>query len=92
MCTTRLATVVVDVDDPARRGDRLGHLVGVARGRKPGADVEELADPLRGGQVADGPPEERPVGLRGNRIAGKAAMVSSPATRSAVKLSFPLSQ
>jgi hypothetical protein len=39
--------VVVDVDDPALRGDGLGHLVGVARRRQSGADVEELADPFR---------------------------------------------
>src|SRR5690348_5088048 len=60
--TTRVATVVVHVDDPGLRRDRLGDLVGVARGRDAGADVEELADPGFGGEEADGPPEERPVG------------------------------
>ena len=53
--------VVVHVDDPGLRRDRLGDLVGVARRRDAGADVEELPDPRLGGQVADGAAEERPV-------------------------------
>src|SRR6185312_2988996 len=63
--------VVVDVDDPAFRRGGLGHLMGVVRRGQPGADVEELPDSLRGGQVAYGPPEKRPVGLRGQLDAGE---------------------
>src|SRR6185437_16428328 len=37
--------VVVDVDDPCFRGDGLGDLVGAARRRDAGADVEELPYP-----------------------------------------------
>jgi hypothetical protein len=40
-------------------------LVGVARGRDAGADVEELADPLLTGQAADHAAEERAVGAGG---------------------------
>lgn len=46
MRTTRLAMVVVDVDDAGFRRDALGDLMGVVDGRQPGADVEELADAL----------------------------------------------
>ena len=45
--------VVVDVDDPGVRGNGLGGLVGVRRGRQPAADIEELADPLLRG-IGDG--------------------------------------
>ena len=54
--------VVVDVDDPAVRRGALGDLVGVVRGRDPGADVEELPDPRLGGQEAHRPGQERAVG------------------------------
>ena len=52
--------VVVDVDDPALRGDGLRHLVRVARRRQPGADVKELPDAGLAGQVPHGAAEERP--------------------------------
>jgi len=51
--------VVVHVDDPGRGRDGLGDLVGVARRRDAGADVEELPHPRFPGEVADGAPEER---------------------------------
>jgi hypothetical protein len=35
--------------------------VGVASGRDPGADVEELVNPRLSGEVAERTPEERPV-------------------------------
>jgi hypothetical protein len=59
--------VVVHVDDPGLRRDRLGDLVGAARGRDAGADVEELPDPRLAGEVTDGPAEKRAVrvGTRG---------------------------
>src|SRR5439155_14279717 len=50
--------VVVDVDDARFRGDRLGHLMGVVRGRQTGADVEELADAGFAGEIPDGTGEE----------------------------------
>ncbi len=43
--------VVVDVHDAGVRGDLLGDLVGVLRGRQAGAQVEKLPDPGLG-QVA----------------------------------------
>jgi hypothetical protein len=39
--------------------------VDVAAGRHAGADVEELAQPRLGGQVAGGAGEKLPVGVRG---------------------------
>jgi hypothetical protein len=75
--------VVVHVHDPCLGRDRLGDLVGVARGRYAGADVEELADSRFPGQVADGPPEERPVGPRVKIISGQISISSSAAARSA---------
>jgi spermidine/putrescine transport system ATP-binding protein len=72
--------VVVHVDHPGVRRDRLGDLVGVVRGGQAGADVEELADADLGGQVAHRAGEEGPVrpgredqvrvGLEG-RVAGR---------------------
>ena len=53
--------VVVHVDHPRLRRGRLGDLVGIARRRDAGADVQELADPRVGGKVADDAPEERAV-------------------------------
>jgi hypothetical protein len=50
--------VVVDVDHPGRRGDRLGDLVHVRAGGDAGADVQELPDP-------------RVLGQEGNRAAHK---------------------
>jgi hypothetical protein len=54
--------VVVGVDHAAVGRDALRHLMGVVRRRQAGADVEELADAGLGGQVTDGPAEERAVG------------------------------
>ena len=54
--------IVVDVDDPAGRHDRLGHLVGVEGGVQPGADIEELADPLGAGQIAHRTEQKAPSG------------------------------
>ena len=54
--------VVVDVDDPAPRRDRLGDLVGIALGGQAGPDVEELAQAGLLGQEPDRPAQERPVG------------------------------
>jgi alditol oxidase len=62
--------VVVHVHHTGLRRDRLGDLVGVARRRDAGADVEELPDPRLGGEVADDAAEERPVGPRGERPLG----------------------
>jgi hypothetical protein len=44
--------VIVDVHDPGVRGDLLGDLVGVLRGRQAGAQVKKLLDPGLRGQVA----------------------------------------
>ena len=57
--------IVVHVHHPGLRRDRLGDLVGVARRGNTGADVKELPDPRLAGEVADGAPEERPVGAGG---------------------------
>jgi hypothetical protein len=54
--------VVVHVDDPRLRGQLLGDLVDVARGRDAGPDVEELADAGLGDQEPHGPAHERPLG------------------------------
>jgi len=48
-----------------------GDLVGVAGCGQAGADVEELADAFLFGQVPDGAPQERLVGLRGKPDAGE---------------------
>jgi len=61
VCTTHLATVVVRVHDAAVRGDRLRDLVGVARTRQAGADIEELPDAPFAGQVPHCPGEELAV-------------------------------
>jgi hypothetical protein len=53
--------VVVDVDDPDPRGGGLCDLVHVRAGRKPGADVEELADAQFRGQERDHAAHQRPV-------------------------------
>jgi hypothetical protein len=52
--TTRLATVVVGVEDPGLRCQRLGDLMGVVLHRQPRADVEELPDACLRHQIADG--------------------------------------
>ena len=76
--------VVVHVHDPGLRRDRLGDLVGVARRRDAGADVQELADPRVGGQVADGAAEERPVRPRQLKASpGQTLSHASAASRSA---------
>ena len=53
--------IVVGVHDPGVRCHLLGHLVGIARCRQPGADVQELPDARLAGQVPDRPPQEGPV-------------------------------
>jgi hypothetical protein len=45
--------VVVEVDHPGSRVDRVGDLVHVLRGRQPGADVEELSQARLADQVPD---------------------------------------
>ena len=55
--------VVVGIDDPRVRNNRLGGLVSVRGGRQPAADVQELPDALLGG-VGDGAGLELP-GLDG---------------------------
>jgi hypothetical protein len=66
VCTTRLATVIVGVDDQGIRCLALGHLVDVVGRRQPGPDVEELPDPHLGGQEPDAAGEEGPV--RAHRV------------------------
>jgi hypothetical protein len=73
--------VVVDVHHAAVRRDRPGQLVHVAHGGQPGADIEELPDPLLAGQVADGPPEEEPVLPHGAPHDVLAEHVEGPAHR-----------
>jgi hypothetical protein len=45
VCTTRLVTVVVDIDDARVRVSLLRDLVHVWAGRQAGPDVEKLPDP-----------------------------------------------
>jgi hypothetical protein len=53
--------LVVDVDHAALTGRfPIRHLVHVAQGGQPGADVDELPDPVTH-HVTPGPAEERPV-------------------------------
>jgi hypothetical protein len=40
-----------------RGATRLGHLMGIVRGRQPGPDVQELVDAFLAGQVPDRPPQ-----------------------------------
>ena len=61
--TTRLATVIVDVDDPAGGRRALGDLMRVAGGRDPRADVSEL-------QIAASAARKRTVRARKARLAG----------------------
>lgn len=67
VCTSRLATVVVHVDDPAPRRDQLGDLVSVASGRQAGTNVEELPDPRFFREVPHGAAQERPRRESGRR-------------------------
>ena len=53
--------VVVNVDDPRRRGDPLGDLVHVRAGGDAGADVQELPDPFVPGQEGGRAPDKPPV-------------------------------
>ncbi len=62
--------VVVHVDHAAVLRHRLGHLVGVVRGRDAGTDVEELPDPRLGGQEPHHAGQERPVGAHRGDDAG----------------------
>ena len=87
--TTKLATVIVDVDDPAGGRRALGDLMRVAGGRDPRADVSEL-------QIAASAARKRTVRARKARLArtqntrfGYACRVRSPSSLSAAKLSFP---
>ena len=57
--------IVVHVDHAGRRGDRLGDLVGVVRGRDAGTDVEELPNAGLGRQVAHRATQERTVRAHG---------------------------
>ena len=70
VCTTRLAPVVVHVDDPGLGDDGLDDLVQVWRGRQAGADVEKLAEPEIGREVAANASHEIPVGAHGLREVG----------------------
>ena len=54
--------VVVRVNDPRVRRDRLGHLVGVIGHRQAGADIQELAEAALPGQIA-----HRPITGRSSR-------------------------
>src|SRR5579863_3148103 len=54
--------IVVNVDDPRFGGGPLGDLVGVVRGRQPGADVEELPDACLVHQVTHRATEECALG------------------------------
>jgi hypothetical protein len=69
--TTRLAMVVVRVDNPGPRSDPLRHLVHVAGGRQPRPNVEELPHSRFPGQVLHSPAEERAVLPRGDPQAGR---------------------
>ncbi len=70
--------IVVDVDDPALRRDRLRDLMHAPGGRQAGPEVEELADAGLGDQVAHRPGQEiavrphrrRQVGIGGHRVLG----------------------
>jgi hypothetical protein len=55
--------VVVDVNDPGLRGHLLRDLVGIARGRQSGPDVEELLDAEIGRQVVHDRRQERAPGV-----------------------------
>src|SRR5580693_4481010 len=57
--------IVIDVDHPGRRVGVQGDLVGVAHGRQPGPDVDDLPYARLIDQVADHPAEEGPVPLDG---------------------------
>src|SRR5882672_12761191 len=82
VCTTRLATVVVNVDDAGVRRDALRDLVRVAGGRYARAEVEELPHPGLGREVANGPAEEGPVGA--HPVAQPGRHREHPVTRDAV--------
>ena len=71
------------VDHAGLEGDALGDLVGVVRGRDTGANVEELAYPGVGGEVAYGAAEERPVRPVPMAISGQTLSAASTAARSA---------
>jgi hypothetical protein len=92
VCTTRLATVVVDVHDPGLRSDRLGDLVGVVRRGNAGADVEELAYSGLAGQEATARPRNSRLARISLMIVGRTAMTCSATILSASKWSLPPSQ
>jgi hypothetical protein len=71
----------IAVHDPGLWRDGLGHLVGVARRGYAGADVEELPDTSLRSQVANHPPEERPVRPHGEGDARSTATHASPLPR-----------
>src|SRR5215468_12312602 len=64
-CVYEHDRVVVDVDNSSIGVYRLRHLMGVVRGGDTGADVQELPDPPRTGQVAHHPGQQRAVSPNG---------------------------
>jgi hypothetical protein len=65
VCTTRLATVVIDVGHADARRDLPGDLVHVPCGGDAGADVDDLPYARLAGQEPHRPLQERPVSPRG---------------------------
>jgi hypothetical protein len=89
VCTTRLATVVVEVDDAGGRLDPLRDLVHVVRGREPGTDIQQLPEADLADQVTDDPAERVPLSAHPQLDRGIDASIRSPVARSAAKLSLP---
>jgi hypothetical protein len=65
VCTTRLATVIVHVDDAGLRGHALRDVVRVVGGRDAGPEIEELTDAGLGREVTHGPAEAPPAQTTG---------------------------
>ena len=76
VCTTRLATVVVDVHHPAGGVQPLRDLMGVVGRGQAGADVQELPDTRLGDQVRDGAGEKLPV-VNPGRLSGQSGAAPS---------------
>jgi hypothetical protein len=70
--------VIVDIDDPALRGDPLRDLVGVVDSGQTRADVDDLSDPGLGDQVGDDPAQERPNRPARYPTSGKICKISAP--------------
>jgi hypothetical protein len=66
--------------------------VGVVAAGQAGADVEELADARVGGQVVTARPRKARFFLTPATMSGYCWIISSAASRSALKLSLPPSQ